>query len=90
MVSRAIFKSWKHLGDWVTETYNAALEQGRQPASWKRAIVAVIHKPGKTNYTTRKAYRPISLLVTLGKGLEQVVSDQLPKHGNKPGSIQSK
>lgn len=36
-----------------------------------------LRKPGKPDYTIAKAYRPISLLSTLGKAMEGVVAERL-------------
>jgi hypothetical protein len=48
----------------------------------------VLRKPGKPNYSAPEAYRPISLLNTLGKLLEVVVARRLSflaeKHGLLP------
>lgn len=58
VVSRVVTKCWDHLGEWVTEMYNAALEQGKQPARWKKAIVAVIPKPNKPDYPRPRRIGP--------------------------------
>ncbi len=36
-----------------------------------------LREPGKPDYTVAKAYRPISLLLTLGKTMEGVVAERL-------------
>jgi hypothetical protein len=36
-----------------------------------------LRKPGKPDYTVPKAFRPISLLATISKGLEAVVANRL-------------
>jgi retron-type reverse transcriptase len=41
---------------------------------WKEAVVVVIPKPGKTDYSVAKAHRPISLLETMSKLLEKAVA----------------
>ena len=47
------------------------------PSSFKRAKSICLRKPGKDNYTTPKAYRPIALLNTLGKVIELATSLKL-------------
>lgn len=50
--------------------------------------IVVLRKPGKPDYSVPGAYRPISLLNTLGKLLEAVVARRLSylteKHGLLP------
>ena len=43
---------------------------------WKLAMVVVINKPHKPNYSTPKAYWPISLLECTAKLLEKIVATQ--------------
>jgi Reverse transcriptase (RNA-dependent DNA polymerase) len=52
--------------------FTQALKLGTHP--WGDALVVIIPKPGKTDYTVAKAYRPISLLECCGKLLEKVVA----------------
>jgi hypothetical protein len=39
--------------------------------------VITLQKPGKPDYTKPKAFRPISLLLTISKGLEAVIAVRL-------------
>jgi Endonuclease-reverse transcriptase/Reverse transcriptase (RNA-dependent DNA polymerase) len=52
--------------------FTHALRLGKHP--WGDALVVIIPKPGKSDYTVAKAYRPISLLECCGKLLEKVVA----------------
>jgi Reverse transcriptase (RNA-dependent DNA polymerase)/Endonuclease-reverse transcriptase len=52
--------------------FTHALRLGKHP--WGEALVVIIPKPGKSDYTVAKAYRPISLLECCGKLLEKVVA----------------
>ena len=52
----------------------ACLKAGHHPRPWKEAIVCVIPKPNRADYTLAKNFRPISLLECLGKLLEKVVA----------------
>lgn len=85
LVCRVITKCWEALGEWITKLYTGMLEDGYHPKRWRRAIIAIIPKPNKPKYDTPKAYRPISLLAALGKGLERVVADRLAQHGKQGG-----
>jgi hypothetical protein len=55
-----------------THIFTHALRLGKHP--WGDALVVIIPKPGKTDYTVAKVYRPISLLECCGKLLEKVVA----------------
>ena len=52
----------------------ACLKAGHHPRQWKEAVVCVIPKPKRADYTLAKNFRPISLLECLGKLLEKVVA----------------
>lgn len=47
------------------------------PKSWRTAKIVALKKPGKSDYTIPKAYRPISLLPTISKALEAIVATRL-------------
>jgi hypothetical protein len=57
--------------------YRTSIETSHIPASWKTVKIVVIRKPGKADYTIPKAYRPISLIQTLSKGLEATIAARL-------------
>lgn len=50
---------------------------GELPTEWRTAKIIPLKKPDKGNYTLAKAWRPISLLSTLGKVLESIVSERI-------------
>lgn len=53
------------------------MDLGYYPNQWKQAWIVVLRKPGKPDYSAPGAYRPISLLNTLGKILEAVMARRL-------------
>jgi Reverse transcriptase (RNA-dependent DNA polymerase) len=55
-----------------SHVFTHCLRIGKHP--WGDALVVIIPKPGKADYTVAKAYRPISLLECCGKILEKVVA----------------
>ncbi|CAK1595525.1 unnamed protein product [Parnassius mnemosyne] len=59
---------------------NKCLELGHFPTKWKEAVVVVLRKPGKDDYTHPKAYRPIGLLPVLGKILEKMIIKRIRYH----------
>jgi hypothetical protein len=44
---------------------------------WRHAKIILLKKPDKENYTITKAWRLISLLVTLSKILESVIAERI-------------
>jgi len=50
---------------------------GYIPNIWRETRVTFVPKPGKTDYTTAKAFRPISLTSLLLKGIEKLVDRYL-------------
>jgi hypothetical protein len=75
------FRVWRELwpvvGDQILWLYNTSLELHHTPKQWKTARIVLLRKPGKADYTLPKAFRPISLLPTISKGLEAVVAARL-------------
>jgi len=61
----------------LVRLFRASLGYGYIPKSWQAVRVAFIPKPGKDNYSTSKAYRPISLSSFLLKALEKLVDRRL-------------
>jgi len=57
--------------------YRASLSSGYIPKIWREISVTFLPKPGKTDYTTAKAFRPISLTSFLLRGLEKLVDRYL-------------
>ena len=68
---------WPYVATTVTRIFMASVNLGHYPQRWKRAKIVVLRKPGKADYTKPSAYRPISLLNTLGKLLEAVIARRL-------------
>jgi hypothetical protein len=72
---------WKHIWPVVKERvlqlFQTSLATGILPTQWKEARIIPLQKPEKGNYTIAKAWRPISLLSTLGKILESVVAERI-------------
>lgn len=57
--------------------YQTSLDLKYVPQRWRTAKIVVLRKPNKPDYPMPKAYRPISLLKTISKGLEAVVARRL-------------
>ncbi|KAJ5765559.1 reverse transcriptase [Penicillium odoratum] len=74
---------WKHgldvpgFSTFITAIFNACIILGYCPRAFRDSITVVIRKPGKPDYTNPNAWRPISLLETLGKALESIIATRL-------------
>jgi hypothetical protein len=68
---------WPTVSETLTNVFNACISVGHHPRRWKQAIVAVIPKPDKPDYTLAKAHRPISLLENMSKLLEKAVAKRM-------------
>ena len=66
--------AWEADSDRIVNLMEACLKTGYHPRLWKEAIVSVIPKPKRADYTLAKNFRPISLLECLGKLLEKIVA----------------
>ncbi|BAE66183.1 unnamed protein product [Aspergillus oryzae RIB40] len=78
---------WAYLKETITIIFTKSLDLGYYPNQWKRARIVVLRKPGKPDYSAPGAYRPISLLNTLGKLLEAVMARRLSYWAEKYGLL---
>ncbi|KAJ6436250.1 reverse transcriptase [Purpureocillium lavendulum] len=74
MVWRQLWPVVKHR---VLALFRASLREGVVPHQWRTAKIIPLKKPEKGDYTEAKAWRPISLLSTLGKILEAVIAERI-------------
>jgi hypothetical protein len=78
---RIINKSLQLAEPWLTShlvrIFNQSPALGNCPSHFRQSTVVVLRKPGKANYTTPKAYRPIALLNTIGKIMDAMVAKRL-------------
>ncbi|KAI2734534.1 hypothetical protein DTO013E5_9920 [Penicillium roqueforti] len=79
---------WGYLKHYITGIFTASISLGYHQKGWRSAKSVVLQKPKKPDYSVPGAYRPISLLNTLGKLLEAVMARRLSylaeKHGLLP------
>ncbi|KAJ5737265.1 uncharacterized protein N7483_002390 [Penicillium malachiteum] len=82
--------TWPIVKHRVLDLFQASLQEGTLPRQWRHAKIIPLKKPNKDDYTIAKAWRPISLLATLGKILESVVAERISHavetHGLLPTS----
>jgi hypothetical protein len=65
----------------VLALFDASLRDGIVPRQWRSAKIISLKKQDKGDYTVAKAWRPISLLSTLGKIMEAVVAERISYAG---------
>ncbi|CEJ82398.1 hypothetical protein VHEMI02464 [[Torrubiella] hemipterigena] len=68
---------WPSLGDAITLLYSSCLRLGYHPEIFRIAEVVMIPKPNKRDLSSPTAWRPISLLPCLSKGLERAIARRL-------------
>lgn len=70
--------------------YRATFTAKHYPERWKRYKTAVLRKPGRPDYSSPNAYRPIALLDTMAKLLSACVKEileyQVAKHHMLPAN----
>lgn len=76
MIKAAHFK----ILPFLTNLINSCLSLGHFPRRWKQASVIFIPKPGKSDYHSTSAYRPISLLSNIGKILEKIIKSRMEQY----------
>jgi hypothetical protein len=67
---------WPYMKESVRRLFQTFLDTGTLPQQWRTATIISLKKPNKDDYTQSKAWRPVSLLFTLGKLLEMVVAER--------------
>jgi hypothetical protein len=70
-------QTWPAVKHHVLALFRQSLEEGTLPSQWRHAKIIPLKKPDKDDYTVAKAWRPISLLSTLGKLLESVIAERI-------------
>jgi hypothetical protein len=78
---------WIYLKEFIKTIFTRLVDLGYYPNQWKQAWIVVLRNPGKSDYSAPGAYRPISLLNTLGKLLEAVMARRLLYWAEKYGLL---
>jgi hypothetical protein len=65
---------------YITAIYNECLTKGTFPKRWKKAVIIPIKKPGQEGSEEVSKFRPISLLDTGGKVLENIMINRINHH----------
>jgi hypothetical protein len=64
----------------LVQLFTAIIQLKYTPKLWRSSEVIFLPKPGKEDYTERRAFRPISLMPFLFKTLERLVKWQMEQH----------
>lgn len=70
-------QQWPAVKERVMHLFHTSLSEGQLSDQWRSAKIIPLKKPDKDDYRIAKAWRPTSLLSTLGKILETVVADRI-------------
>ena len=68
---------WPVIKEEILELFKASLDEGILPRQWREAKIIPLKKLSKPDYRRAKAWRPISLLATLGKIFEAVLAERI-------------
>ena len=74
---RALRWAWEVAPEIIHYIVKWSIRLGFHHHSWKSAIMLVLPKPGKPDYASPRAYRPIQLLECLGKLVEKIVARRI-------------
>ena len=75
--NRIIHLIARHSPALIIKFFQACLNQGVHPNTFKKATTVILRKEGNRDYLSPKIYKLITLLNTLGKALELVISNRL-------------
>jgi hypothetical protein len=69
--------TWEAAPEWFIILFNSCLYAGYHPRDWRKAVIGVVPKLGKLDYSLPKSYRLVALLECLSKLLEKVMAKQI-------------
>ena len=69
--------SFPHISSFFISLLNSILDFSYHPILWRQALVVVIPKPNKNDYSSPRSYRPISLLECFSKLLEKIIANRI-------------
>ena len=68
---------WPVIKEEMLGLFRASLDDGILPSQWREAKIIPLKKPNKPDYRLARAWRPISLLATLGKIFEAILAERI-------------
>ncbi len=66
-----------------TKLFNLSIQLQHCPARFKKSITVALRKPGKSDYSQPKSYRPVALMNTMGKVLDVVLAKRIQYYSEK-------
>ena len=70
-------KNTKAVESILIDFYNKILKFGIHPVTWKTHLVQAVFKKNRTSILSEKDYRPITLISTLSKLLEGIITERI-------------
>ena len=77
ITSEVLRHAWPLIADHVYSLFNSCLSLGYHPRCFRQAILIMIPKPNKSDFSSPRSYHPIALLSVLGKGLERLLAKRI-------------
>lgn len=71
---RLLKACWSAIKDHVRRLFQACINIGYHPRSFRTTEVVMLRKPNKKDLTSTRSWRTIALLSCLGKGLERILA----------------
>ncbi|KAJ7762245.1 hypothetical protein B0H16DRAFT_1311955, partial [Mycena metata] len=73
-----IHRGYSVLGDWIRPIFRSSVELGHKPTPFKSNTATTVHKMGKKDKTSPKAWRPVENFAhILVKPLERLICDRI-------------
>ena len=69
--------SFPYISSFLLSLFNSLFLFSYHPLLWKSALVVVIPKPRKADYSSPRSYHPISLLECFSKLLEKIIANRI-------------
>ncbi|KAJ7089130.1 hypothetical protein C8R44DRAFT_648989, partial [Mycena epipterygia] len=81
-------RAYPVIGDWVRAIFRASLLLGIEPTPFKSNVATPVHKQGKKDKTSPKAWRPVENYEhILAKPLERLIADRISFEAESLGFI---
>ncbi|RAL58237.1 hypothetical protein DID88_002284 [Monilinia fructigena] len=77
VIVRLLTACWQHIGEFIRDFFQRCFELIYFPSEWKFAEVVMLLKAGKRDKTLVRLWRPIALLLCIGKGLERLIARRI-------------
>lgn len=86
----AVLRALDSCPEIFSEVFNGCLTEGVFPRCWKVQTVRFIPKPGRSDRSEPRGFRPISLLPVLGKVLDRIMAVRVEHLVNEQGGFHAR